>query len=431
MKQRMIVFSADAMVGEDLEYLSTLPNYRKYLAKSSRAKSVKSIYPSLTFPAHVSMISGNYPEHHGVYSNSECMPGDMGLRWHFFYKSVKGGDIFTAAKAKGLSTASVWWPVTVGHPAVDHLMAVYWKQSPEDTFLDAHRRAGSDEGMIKIMEKYLNDGWTERVSPGFDEFKINVACDTIKTYKPDILAVHPINIDSYRHHYGVFNDMVRRGIEETDRWIGRLFLAMEEAGVQDETNFFLVSDHGQMDTKRRINFNVLLAEKGLLKVDENGKLADWDAYCHSGGMSALIYLKDPQDPELYRKTEKVLREIMEGEVFGVGQVFTKREVLEKEHLDGDFSFVIESDGYSAFSDGWTRPLVKPLDSSDYRYGKATHGYLPEKGPQPVFLAAGPAIKEGELTEACSIIDEAPTYAKILGVDLPDAVGVSMDAILKL
>ena len=76
-----------------------------------------------------------------------------------------------------------------------------------------------------------------------------------------------------------------------------------------------------------------------------------------------------------------------------------------------------------------RPVVAPLDLSDYKMGKASHGYLPEKGPQPTFIAAGPSFKKGAVVEFGSVLNHAPTYAAALGLELRDAVGKKVEEIL--
>ena len=146
-------------------------------------------------------------------------------------------------------------------------------------------------------------------------------------------------------------------------------------------------------------------------------------------MSTEVYVRDPKDPELVEKVHKILLELRDEGVFGIGEVFTVEEMREKEHLYGDFSFVLESDGYTSFGDRPTRPLVQNYDLTDYRFGRATHGYYPDLGPQPVFVAKGPGFKEGVTLDRALIVDEAPTYAKLLGVDLPEAEGKALDLFL--
>ena len=138
-------------------------------------------------------------------------------------------------------------------------------------------------------------------------------------------------------------------------------------------------------------------------------------------MSSLVYLKDPSDKKIRAELLSFLEKLRDEGLYGFSKIFTKEEAR-AEHLDGDFEFVLESDGYTSFSDSCRRPLVPPMDLSDFRFGRATHGYFPSAGPQPVFLAKGPHIVPGAKAGRHVVVDEAPTYAALLGIDLPDADG---------
>ena len=85
-----------------------------------------------------------------------------------------------------------------------------------------------------------------------------------------------------------------------------------------------------------------------------------------------------------------------------------------------FSFMVEGDGHTTFTDDWHGECSVPVEAIEgYR---AKHGYRPEKGPQPIFLASGPAFKPGAVVENAHVIDEAPTLAAVLGQTLPQADG---------
>ena len=56
--------------------------------------------------------------------------------------------------------------------------------------------------------------------------------------------------------------------------------------------------------------------------------------------------------------------------------------------------------------------------------------MPEKGPQPPMVLAGPAFKSGVTVERESILDEAPTFAAALGITLPQAEGRPIAEVLK-
>ena len=440
MKKRILVFSVDAMVYDDLEYLSKQPNFKKYLAGGSIVKRIRSIYPTVTYPNHVSMATGCYADKTGVFSNYKFTTNSKEDTWQWFADSVKVKDIFTAAKEKGYTTAAIFWPVTGCHPDIDYLINEYWMPKKTDTLESSFAEAGSSREVIEIIKRhadllhpdYVKTGRKNfMIHPYDDEFLIACAVDIIKEFKPEVTFVHNGQIDGIRHTTGAFTEALYPELDRVDKHIGQVCGALESAGVLDDTDIFLVSDHGQVDIKRTIKLNALLADHGLVDVNEKGKCVDYRAYCLSNAMSSLVYLKDPEDRELHDRVYKLLCELRDEGIYGFTKVYTRKEAAEEEHLDGDFSFVLESDGYTSFSDSCKRPLIAPVDLTDFRFGRATHGYFPDKGPQPTLVAKGPHIKEGVEIERRPIVDEAPTYARLLGAELPDAQGTSIDELLKL
>ena len=420
--KKMIVLSADALVHEDMAALREMPNFRKYLAGGSSIERVKSIYPTITYPCHTTMATGCWPDRHGIPGNlkSPYRYIQPPIPWIWEHEYVKVPDIFDAAKAAGFTTAAVFWPCTGNHPSIDWLIDEYWTQSKEQTLADAFREMGTQPCLIPIIERYEHL-MKERKHPFCDDFMLACAADIIRMFTPDLIMIHPANIDGARHGNGLFGPHITKTLEDTDRWIGDLMRAAEDAGVAEDTNFVLTSDHGQMDIKRVIHINVLLADAGLIRPRENGE-PEWDAWCQSGGMSACVYLKDPENREIHDKTYALLRHLCEEGVYGISRVYTAEEAREEEHFAGDFSFVLETDNYTSFGDSYTRPLVTGADNGDYRKGRATHGYLPSKGPFPVFCASGPAFRRGVVIGDGRLIDEAPTIARAMGFDMPDADG---------
>lgn len=56
--RRMVVISLDAVGARDLAYLKTLPNFQKLREQSGYCDHVESVYPSITYPAHTSIVTG-------------------------------------------------------------------------------------------------------------------------------------------------------------------------------------------------------------------------------------------------------------------------------------------------------------------------------------------------------------------------------------
>ena len=441
MKQKLFVLSMDAMVGEDIEYLRTRPNFKRIMDHCCQIKAVQTIYPSITYPAHASMITGCRAGKHGVYNNTKFPTDKTYPDWHQFTDELfKVEDLFAAAKRAGCTTGNVFWPVMGKNRNIDYNLNEYlFYDSPDltdpDNVLNGFRKMGASEETIEVVKENMTRIPTEyrhRVGPirlnhTFDHFINGCICSMIRRYQPDVLVAHNCILDTLRHRNGVFNEFVNWGLDMTDYWLGEIADAMAAAGVLENTNFVIVSDHGQMNFSRRLKPNVLFARKGWLTVGPDGKpTSDSKVVSQSNGMCDSIYVNDKS---ILKEVHDYLLSLSAEGVWGFSDVFTTEEVDKLYGWSGPFDFVIETDGYTTFSDECKEPLIAAIDFSDYRLGKATHGYRPEKGPQPVFVATGPAFKKYVTIPFAYTIDEAPTFARILGDSLPQADGRVIEEIL--
>ena len=439
MKDKLFVLSMDAMVGEDIEYLKTKPNFSRLMSHCCRVEKAQTIYPSITYPAHVSMLTGCRAGKHGIFNNTAFRTTAGYPTWHLYSSEIKVEDFFSAAKRAGCTTASVYWPVTGLNPNIDYLINEYFFYDPKETetvqdICAGFAGQGANESTLDVVRENMDRFPTDfrhrtgslTLDQTFDHFINGCVCGLIRNHQPDVLIAHNCLLDSLRHRNGVFNEFVTKGLDTTDMWLGEIIDSMKEAGVFEKTNFIIVSDHGQMNFTRRIKPNVMLARRGLIQLAEDGSIANWTAYAQANGMSASIFVKDKKDEQ---QVYDFLKERLYDGVWGFEKLYTQKEVNEKYGWSGDFSFVLETDGITTFSEDWHEPIVNSVDISDYRLGKATHGYEPGKGPQPVFLASGPAFKKDVTIPFCNIIDEAPTFAKILGQEMPQAEGCVLTELL--
>lgn len=60
-KEKFVIISNDAMVYDDLEYLSHKFAFKRLMGEGSVVKTLRSIYPTVTYAVHTSMITGCYP----------------------------------------------------------------------------------------------------------------------------------------------------------------------------------------------------------------------------------------------------------------------------------------------------------------------------------------------------------------------------------
>ena len=73
MHKKLLVISIDSMINEDLELMTAFPAFRELLEQSSIVHGMTATYPTLTHSVHTSMLTGCYPERHGVIHNEQFL----------------------------------------------------------------------------------------------------------------------------------------------------------------------------------------------------------------------------------------------------------------------------------------------------------------------------------------------------------------------
>lgn len=424
-RQKLLLISMDAMMTTDLAQAFQYGSYRSLKERGALVEHVRTLFPAMTYPCHTTMISGCLPHKSGVWNNYAQLPGQH--KWNWFHDPVKCPDLMSAAKAAGLTTASVSWPVTGNHPDVDYLVDEIWPEDPNAAPKDLHRiflNAGTPE---EVYQSCIGDERAalrlQRKQPETSWFSTGTAADILKKYAPDVMTLHLTAIDTFRHKYGADSAEARESVAYTADMLKQLLRTLEESGALENTNVVVTSDHGQFDVDRIASPNVLLRKAGLITLKEDGSLKDWKAWCFEAGCSAIVALKDPADKE----TEKAVYTLFAAQFGGdpgYTKIWTEAEAEKAEGLGGDFAFVLQGDDHTEFDEKY--------DGDTYFTPKkgGMHGHFPDLAPDPFLLAAGPAFKKGAVLEKARIEDVAPTCAAALGLTLPDAEGRILTEILR-
>lgn len=117
MKQRrLVVISLDSLGFADLnEQRDLTPNLNRLIAQGTWVKKVRGIFPTLTYPSHTSIITGQYPAVHGIVNNTKLQPTRKSPDWYWYQrKEIKVATLYDVAHQAGLKTAAFLWPVTAG-----------------------------------------------------------------------------------------------------------------------------------------------------------------------------------------------------------------------------------------------------------------------------------------------------------------------------
>ncbi|MGF2618352.1 alkaline phosphatase family protein [Rossellomorea vietnamensis] len=428
----LIVISFDCLSSLDFPTLNELPNFKEFLKNGAYCKAVETIYPSVTYPCHATIVTGNFPNRHGVINNTHLQPGSSSPDWYWQRHHIKGTTLYDEAKRAGMTTAALLWPVTA-KADIDYNMPEIFANRPWHHQIAVSLWNGSTSFQLEMNRRFghIRNGLFQ---PQLDDFVLESTVETIRKKKPNLMLIHFTDLDSNRHYHGFSSEEAYAALKRHDERLGRILSALKEAGIYDASTIIALGDHSALDESKAIKPNVLLKEKGLITVNDKGRVTDWKAYCKSCDGSAYIYVKDQHDQKTQNTVKDILLGLIENEKNGIENLLTGKEAGEK-GADGNCAFMIEAlkDFYIKEGlEGNYLDEITPEDVLSGKYTYASHGYSPEKPEyQTIFMASGKGIKEGAIIPSMRLVDEGPTFARLLGLNLGETDGQVVNDLLKL
>ncbi|MGD6966452.1 ectonucleotide pyrophosphatase/phosphodiesterase [Rossellomorea vietnamensis] len=428
----LIVISFDCLSSLDFPTLTELPNFKSFFKKGAYCKTVETIYPSVTYPCHATIVTGNFPNRHGVINNTHLQPGSASPDWYWHRHHIKGTTLYDEAKRAGLTTAALLWPVTA-KAAIDYNMPEIFANRPWHHQVAVSLWNGSTSFQLEMNRRFghIRNGLFQ---PELDDFVLESTVETIRKKKPNLMLIHFTDLDSNRHYHGFSSEEAYAALKRHDERLGRIQSALKEAGIYGNSTIIALGDHSALDEFKAIKPNVLLKEKGLISVNDTGRVIDWKAYCKSCDGSAYIYVKDPHDHETLKAAEDILQGLLEDEKNGIEHILTGKEAGEK-GADGNCAFMIEALKGFYIKEGLEGSYLDEITPEDVQSGKytyASHGYSPNKPDyHTILMASGKGIREGALIPAMHLVDEGPTFARLLGIHLGETDGHIVQDLLKL
>ena len=426
----VIVISFDAVSEEDLEFLSKQPNFSKLIKNGALIKNVESVYPSLTYPAHVTIVTGKYPKNHGVINNTVLDFKNDNPDWYWYRKYIKGDTIFDLAEKSGMKTCSILWPVTARSKITYNMPEIFCTKRYDNQILKS-ALAGSKIYQVNMNKRfgYLRQGMEE---PYLDNFATEVAKKTIRELKPNLILLHLIDSDSQKHKYGIENKEVIESLKRHDERLGEIIESLKLAGIYEDSTIIAFGDHSQINVNNVIKLNSILMKNDLINVNGN-KIKSYKAIAKSCDGSSYIYLKNKNDVETRKKVRDILNELKNKYSNVIEEVYNNEEI---KNLGADInaSFMIEAKRGYYFIDDFLGEAIEVIDESSKIKHKlrASHGYLPSRDNyKTFFIAYGKTIKKGVVLEKGKLINHGPTIAKILDIDLRDCDGIVEERILNL
>ncbi len=343
------------------------PNMQLMRENGVSAISMQPVFPSKTFPNHISTITGMYPENHGIIFNNITNPftGETyrlnnreavrDSRWYL------GEFFWETAERQGITTASYFWPGSA--------IALKYRKP---TYYEEYEHTRPYEQRVHGVLNWLQLPAAER---------------------PHFITLYFHETDTQGHQFGPDSPETNQAIKLLDQMLGLLIDGLRKIDMLDQTNIIVTSDHGMtnVDTARIIDVQSLVGD-ATCKYYETGP--------------AMMVQPLPNDIEsVYRTLKTKARHFT---------VYRREDVPEYFHFSHHpfiSSLVLVADL------GWS--LHTTNSAEFYRNTHTTggnHGYdNHQMDMHGVFYAMGPAFKKGYRTGTVRNIDIYPLLCKIFNI----------------
>lgn len=342
-KQTLILVSFDGC-RHDYPDSANTPALDAMAKNGIKASGLKTVFPSKTFPNHISIVTGLYPAHHGIISNRiyDAKTGD----WYKLSngaptqsKWYHGEPIWSTAERQGIKTATFFWPAS--EAKIGGFRPTYWK--PYNGKIPYNDR-------VEQALKWL---------------------DLPKAERPRFISLYFDEPDHSGHKFGPLSPESIKATERVDSQLANLWTGIKERHLESIVNVIVVSDHGMTQLSRD---SVIFLNDYINMNDV--KVIDWSPVTSIRplpGYEDAVYnaLKDAH-PHMH--------------------IYRKGEVPAKYHYnDNEFIQPIV-----AISDlHWTIAQKSYFQKHPKKATGGTHGYDPDyQDMDGILYAQGPAFKKG-------------------------------------
>jgi len=328
-------------------------------------------YPSLTFPNHISIVTGLYPEHHGIVANSFWDPT---REQTYVYTQVQsnsdgswysGTPLWVLAEQQGMRSACLFWPGSEAE--IQGKRPSYYLHFDEK--LDDEKRVDQVVAWLKLPPEL----------------------------RPHFITLYYSNVDHAGHNYGPDSDEVRAAVHHVDAMVGDLQAKI--AVLHLPVDLIVVADHG-----------MVTMQGGIVTLSDFADLSNF----HTEG--ALLYPK--ADADVQETYEEFL-----AHPDPRFKVYRRANMPAYLHFDTNPR---EGDPVIVPSGPFAIRATGTEGESKHRGG---HGFSPRTMPEmkAIFFAAGPDIRSCVQLKPFENVNIYPFLAQILGLTPPDVDG-SLDVL---
>jgi hypothetical protein len=382
------------------------PATRQVYLHGAHARAVRTVFPSLTYPGHVTLVTGAWPARHGVVNNRVVGPVDD-PPWLTRASDIKVPALWDAVRAGGGTTAALNWPLSAGAPidwnvpdvwpgSVDRLIAATREASSPGTFDELEREAC---GRLRV------ENFNSRLI-AHDVRLASMASYLYERHRPTLTLVHCEGAVQIQQEPDWRNARRPRALAAADLVVSLLLELIERAKQWNDTALIVTGDHGMAEVHTQLRPNIWLVEAGL-RPPRFADGAEWRASFHALGGSAVLRVNEPREANL-----AAVRELLDALPASTRALF---RVVEREELaalgsDPEAPIALAAAPGFVIDDRTDPPVQQPNPGM-------SHGHHPDLTDMDTGLVAmGAGIRAGACAPEMPLTAVAPLVAALLGLD---------------
>src|SRR5438552_324327 len=199
MTDMLVMVSLDGLRGAALDDpAANIPTLRALAQRGARARRVRPVFPSVTWPCHTTLVTGVRPARHGVLGNIVFDRASGAVVRHegdYTDRRVAVETLWDRVHAAGGRVASVCWPKTRGVAAIpDNVpefldQALFEEHASPELWRELRARA-------LPVDRYGEWSAHHALTPMQDWLTLEAALHVVATRPPRLLLVHFLALDA-------------------------------------------------------------------------------------------------------------------------------------------------------------------------------------------------------------------------------------------
>jgi predicted AlkP superfamily pyrophosphatase or phosphodiesterase len=300
------------IVGLDVTHISSglVPTISD-LASNGEYGYLKPVFPSVTSTVQASILSGKYPNQHGIISNGLFDRENIQtLFWEQSSKLVQSERIWDILKKKNnnIQTSVLFWQNTMfaNSEFVITPRPIHLENGHMDMWCYSRPPEYYEEVSQSIGEFDLYSYWGPLASFKSTEWISKSVEFTMEKHKPNLLYAYFPQLDYSSQKFGKNSNQVKDDLKKIDIVVNSIIEKIKKLGIIEDTEFILFSEYGFNDVNEGISINKILREKGLLvtRTIKNKEYIDFEyskAFAIVDHQIANIYLNKHEDKTNVKK----------------------------------------------------------------------------------------------------------------------------------